>query len=222
MPTDDIPHKLVPLLFELISSGELSELAVGGAWHRVDHLLTPRPALGPVALEADICGLAVAGLRAVGPAADWVVSLVSSLVVCEMSCVCRDDRSALLWLQSISRGDAGKGYALLAVVNWTKAFTGQPQRLDLEAIVASGLFDECASAVAAVAAAGVEGLQDTHHATLFPSLCVLRNCRGQPGCETKIRRLAPALAFCLEHDLDQIEQLGITTASFAAQICTRS
>ena len=86
MPTDDIPHKLVRLLLELIASGELSGLAVGGAWHRVDHLLQSRPALGPVALEADICGLAVAGLRTVGPAADWVVSLVSSLVVCEMSC----------------------------------------------------------------------------------------------------------------------------------------
>ena len=108
MPTDGIPHKLARLLLELIASGELPELAVGGAWAFVHSLLAPRPALGPVALEADICGLAVAGLRTVGPAADWVVSLVSSLVVCEMSCVCRDDRSALLWLQSISRGDAGK------------------------------------------------------------------------------------------------------------------
>jgi hypothetical protein len=221
MPTDDIPHKLVRLLLELIASGELPELAVGGAWYKLFQLLTPRPALGPVALEADICGLAVAGLRAVGPAADWVVSLVSSLVVCEMSCVCRDDRSALLWLQSISRGDAGKAYALNAVNEWTKAFTGQPQRPDLEAIVASGLFDECASAVAAVAAAGVEGLHDTDHDALFCSLALLRNCRGQPGCEAKIRRLAPALAFCLEHDLDQMEQLGLTTASYAAQICTR-
>ena len=94
MPTDDIPHKLVRLLLELIASGELPELAVGGAWLKLNALLTPRPALGPVALEADMCGLAVASLRTVGPAADWVVSLVSSLVVCEMSCVCRDDRSA--------------------------------------------------------------------------------------------------------------------------------
>ena len=86
MPTDNIPHKLVRLLLELIASGELPELAVGGAWQHVSHLVTPRPALGPVPLEADMCGLAVAGLRAVGPAADWVVSLVSSLVVCEMSC----------------------------------------------------------------------------------------------------------------------------------------
>ena len=81
MPTDDIPHKLVRLLLELIASGELPELAVGGAWQKLGHLLTPRPALGPVALEADMCGLAIATLRAVGSAADWVVSIVSSLAL---------------------------------------------------------------------------------------------------------------------------------------------
>ena len=96
MPTDDIPHKLVRLLLELIASGELPELAVGGAWVKLDHLLQARPALKEVALEADICGLAVAGLRALGSASDYVVSLVSSLAACacEMSCVSRDDRSA--------------------------------------------------------------------------------------------------------------------------------
>ena len=124
-------------------------------------------------------------------------------------------------MQSISRGDAGKAYAIKAVTDWTKGFGGQPQRPDLEAVVASGLFDECASAVAAVAAAGEEGLHDTNRTALLWSLGALRICRSQPGCEAKIRRLAPALDFCLEHDLDVIEQLGITTGSFAAQICTR-
>jgi|EP01046_Picozoa_sp_COSAG06_P049175 hypothetical protein len=224
MPTDGIPHKLARLLLELIASGELPELAVGGAWAQLNNCLSPRPALGPVALEADICGLAVAGLRTVGSAADWVVSLVSSLVAYEnwMSCVCRDNRSVLLWLQSISRGDAGKAFGLVTVMNWIKLFTGQPQRSDLEAIVTSGLFDECAGAVAAVAATGVEGLHDTDHCALVCSLSLLRTCRGQPGCEAKLRQLAPALAFCLEHDLDLMEQLGVTTASYAAQICARS
>lgn len=105
------------------------------------------------------------------------------------------------------------------MTGWSKAFVGQAQRPDLEAIVASGLFDECISAVAAVAAAGVEGLHDTDQNALCTSLVLLRNCRGQPGCEAKIRRLAPALAFCLEHDLDFMEQLGMTTGSYAAQIC---
>jgi hypothetical protein len=81
MPTDEIPRKLLRLLLELIASGELLELAVGGAWNYVHFLLAPRPALGPVALEADICGLAVAGLRTVGSAANWVVSIVSSLAL---------------------------------------------------------------------------------------------------------------------------------------------
>ena len=78
---DDIPRKVVQLLLELIACGELPELAVGGVWERLLLLLQQRPALGPVALEADICGLAVAGLRAVGSAADWVVSIVSSLAL---------------------------------------------------------------------------------------------------------------------------------------------
>ena len=133
----------------------------------------------------------------------------------------RADRSTSLWLQSISRGDAGKTHALMAITGWTKAFSGQPRRPDLEALVVSGLFDECISAVAAVAAAGVEGLHDTDHNALCCSLLLLRNCRGQPGCEVKIRQLAPALAFCLEHDLDFAEDLGMTTGSTAAQICTR-
>ncbi len=81
MPADDIPRKLLRLLLELIASGELPELAVGGAWARVETLLAPRPALGPVALEADMCRLVVAGLRTVGSAADWVVSIESTLAL---------------------------------------------------------------------------------------------------------------------------------------------
>ena len=129
---------------------------------------------------------------------------------------------SVLWSQSISRGGMSKAYAVVAVNTMTKGFSGQPQRPDLEAIIASGLFDECVSAVAAVAAAGVERLHDTNGPVLAMSLGLLRACRSQPGCEAKIRQLAPALVFCLEHDLDFVEQLGITSAGTAAQLCTRS
>jgi hypothetical protein len=95
MPTEDIPRKLVLLLLELIASGELPELAVGGAWQHVSHLVTPRPALGPVALEADICGVAAAGLRTVGPAADWVVSTLSSLALVLARCVASAEMTGL-------------------------------------------------------------------------------------------------------------------------------
>ena len=87
MPTDDIPRKLLRLLLELIASGELPELAVGGAWFRLEQLISFRPGLAPVALEADICGLAIASLRAVGSAADWVVSVVSLFVPALLRCV---------------------------------------------------------------------------------------------------------------------------------------
>ena len=126
----------------------------------------------------------------------------------------------MLCVQSISRGQACRGgHVVNTLTNWCKLFLGQPQRPDLEALVASGLFEECVSAVVAFAAAGAEGLHDTNHMSLSMSLGIPRNCHQQPGCEARIRSLAPALGFCLENDLDYMEQLGITTASYAAQIC---
>ena len=81
MPSDDIPLKMLVLLLELLKSGELPELAVGGAWFCVSTLmLRGSAALGPVALEADICGLAVAHLHAIGSTADWLVSPAAPLV----------------------------------------------------------------------------------------------------------------------------------------------
>ena len=124
------------------------------------------------------------------------------------------------WTQSISRGKAGRaGYVLASIVNWFKLFNGQSHRPDLEATVASGLFEECANGVASFAAAGVDGLGDVNHTALGSALAVLKSCRQQPGAEARIRSLAPALKWCLEHDLDYLEQLGMTTGSYAAQIC---
>ena len=69
---------MLVLLLELLQSGELPELAVGGAWAVVYDLMGRGSApLGPVALEADICGLATAHLRAIGPAADSMVRTCS-------------------------------------------------------------------------------------------------------------------------------------------------
>ena len=124
------------------------------------------------------------------------------------------------WTQSVSRGKAGRGsYVLQGIINWSRLFYGQSHRPDLEATVASGLFEDCANGVASVAAAGVDGLGDVNHPALQHALTVLRTCRQQPGAEARIRSLAPALEWCLEHDLDWMEQLGYRTGSCAAQIC---
>ncbi len=122
--------------------------------------------------------------------------------------------------QSISRGSAGRaGIILCAVGNLPKLFGGRPQRPDLEAILASGCFEECISGIAAFAAAGVDGLDDVNHVALTMALVIVRFCRQLPGAEARIRSLAPALKWCLEHDTDCIEQMGMTSSAYAAQIC---
>jgi hypothetical protein len=152
-----------------------------------------RPSVGPVALEHGVVELVVEQLKAIGSPADWV---------------------------SISRGKAGRAYKLLNTIGETcKHFSGEVFRPDLAACVTSGLFDLCIAATTAVAAAGVDGLQDTHHSVVYYALSLVRICRAQPGCEGKIRGTADALAFCLMNDLDCMVDLGITTGGTAAQIC---
>ena len=193
MPKDDVPIRMMTLLLELLKSNELPELAIGGAWYAVKFCLTGRPSLGPVALECGLFELAVAHLHAIGSPADWL---------------------------SISRGKAGRAYAVLSSIGDTnKCFAGQASRPDLAACVASGLFDLCIAVVSAFAAAGVEGLRDTHHTALYFVLAVVRDSRTQPGCESKIRSVAESLGFCLMNDLEAIQELGITSASTAASIC---
>jgi hypothetical protein len=192
-PEDDVPTKMVTLLLELLKANELPELAVGGAWTCVAYCLTGRPSIGPVALKHGVVELAVEHLKAIGSPADWV---------------------------SISRGKAGKAYRVVqCIIEMCKHFSGEVSRPDLAACIASGLFDLCLEAITAVAAAGIAGLQDTHHCALYFALSLLRTCRAQPGCEDKIRSAADALAFCLMNDLDAVVQLGTTTATTAAQIC---
>ena len=71
---------MLVLLLELLQSGDLPELAVGGAWATIVGLFERGSApLVHVALEADICGLAMAHLRGIGRAADWMVRSCSLL-----------------------------------------------------------------------------------------------------------------------------------------------
>eukprot|EP01046_Picozoa_sp_COSAG06_P006348 COSAG06_NODE_297_length_18026_cov_50.901545_9_plen_234_part_00 len=188
-----MPTKMATLLIELLKANELPELAIGGAWTGVLHCLTGRPSIGPVALKHGVVELVVEHLKAIGSPADWV---------------------------SISRGKAGRGYfAIRCVTEMCKHFSGEVSRPDLAASITSGLFDLCLEAITAVAAAGVDGLQDTHHYALYIALTAARICRAQPGCEDKIRSASDALAFCLMNDLDCFIDLDITTSATAAQIC---
>ena len=108
---------------------------------------------------------------------------------------------------------------LQATYDVTRLYAGQQARPDLDACVSSGLFDLCVQMAAAFASAGVDGLQDTDHGALQNALLFLSKCSSYPGCEPKIRGVAPALAFCLEHSLESNEEFGYTTGATAARVC---
>ena len=192
-PSDDVPRQMLTLLIELLRSGELTELAIGGAWRGIENCLTGCPGLGPAAMELGVIDLVAEQCRAIGSPADMV---------------------------SISRGKAGRGnQVLVGAYNLTRAFAGRAERPDLAAIVASGLFDICVEATEAFAAAGAEGLRDANHSAVLYALGFLAKCGRQPGCEAKVRGAAGAVAFCLENSLDVIEELGYTTGAMAAKLC---
>ena len=109
--------------------------------------------------------------------------------------------------------------AVICITEMCKHLSSDISRPDLAACVTSGLFDLCLEAITAVAAAGVAGLQDTHHYALYMALCLVRTCRAQPGCEAKVRNVAGSLGFCLMNDLEVLQDVAMSTSGNAAQIC---
>ena len=194
MLSDGVPQQLLTRLVELLRSHELPELAVGGAWLRIGACLFGRPDLGPAVMELGLFELAVEHLRAVGSPADAVsISLATT---------------------------PGLAHTVLSTINETlRCFAGQKARPDLESCASSGVFDICVEMVKAFASAGVESLQDTDHGAVMYALAFLAKCRDQRDCEPKIRGVATSLAFCLEHSLDYMEELGGTTGAMAARAC---
>ena len=66
---------MLQLLLELLQSDDLPQLAVGGAWDcTMQIMFRGSMVLGQVAMEANICDIAMSHLRNVGCAADLVVS----------------------------------------------------------------------------------------------------------------------------------------------------
>lgn len=193
--SDELPQQLMTLLLELLRSRGLPEMAIAGAWVEIAHCLQGRPRLGPVAMELSLFGLAAEHLRAIGSPADMV---------------------------SISRGKGGRAYSVIVTIKEVfRHFAGQDARADLEACVSYGLFDICVAILSAFASTGVAGLQDTNHFVVMMSLSLIGVCSSQPGCEVKIRGLATVLAFCMQHSLECIEEMGNSTGTEAAKVCCK-
>jgi hypothetical protein len=193
MPSDDVPREMLTLLVELLRSGELPELAIGGAGYAAFSCIVGRPGLGLLAMELGLVELTRGHVRAIGSPADAI---------------------------SISRNKAGRlSSMIIGPHELTKAFAGQARRPEFEAMLSSGMCDYLVDMVMAFAAAGVEGLQDTDHTAVVTSLVTLSKCGQHPGCEAKVRGVAGALGFCLETSLDFFCELGKTTDSAAAVLC---
>lgn len=193
MPSSEVPRQLLILLVELLRSQHLPDLVINGAWARIPNCILGRPELAHFGIDLGLCELAVEQLRTLGSPTDAV---------------------------SISRGQAGRAYTVLnSLYQVCRAYAGQEARPDLEAFVSSGCFDFCVAIVEAFASAGIDGLLDTHHGVLNASLCNVAICNTQPGCEGKIRSVATALTFCLEHSLDWAKDMGMATSGTAARIC---
>ena len=105
---------------------------------------------------------------------------------------------------------------VLAYIN--AAFEAKAHRPDLDAVVGSGIFEECAAAIEAVSAGGTEQLHDVGNYNLVAAMRLVLNCRSHPGCEARIRSLATALEFCLQHDVAPLPEIGASSAQLAAQI----
>ena len=197
MTDDETVARLILLMVELLKTSGTSGLVAAGVplGIREACLVRTGSQIAQIVLQVDIFGLYTAELRNAGKPADWVT------------------------ISKGKRGSVRGSAAVNGAMGIFKNFVGQSERPDLEGCVASGMFEACVEAVKAVAASGVNGLRDTDHTALASALGVMRNCCKQPGCEERIRSVAHQLAFCLEHDLDWVSDLGYSTSAFCAQVC---
>lgn len=106
------------------------------------------------------------------------------------------------------------------ISNICRSAQSQSERINLNVLVESGLFEECASGLERAMGIGSELLCETATMAIYFALSIVRYVStGQRGCEARLRSLASTLAFWLEHDLDCVQELGMTTGSNAAAIC---
>lgn len=198
-PADEKPIKMLTLTVELLRSGELPDIAIGGAYILANMCLQGRPAVAAVALELGIMELASAQLSRVGEPGEWLTTARSS--------------------------SAGRGHlhgATCAISHLMGGFAGSATRPDLDALVSSGLFDQMLSVLRAFERAGVQALQNTDIGGLYTALSILRKSMSHPACNAQIRGAGSTLAFAMEHSLDFCEEIGYTTGSQAAALCKNS
>ena len=197
-PDDDKPTKVLTLLVELLRSGALPDLAIGGALFAARECMVSRPAVGCAAFELGLIELVAAQLPRSGAPSDWL-----STAYCP--------------------GKTARGHlfgALNAVNHACNGFSGSEARPDLDALVSSGLLDQMVSALRAFEEANVQGLQTADRFALLHVLSMIKKVsKRSASSDALIRSAGSAIAFAMEHSLDACEELGWTTGGYAASLC---
>eukprot|EP01052_Picozoa_sp_SAG31_P046191 SAG31_NODE_8732_length_1398_cov_0.995381_1_plen_381_part_01 len=142
-----------------------------------------------------IYDLAMASLRAVGTAAEWI---------------------------SLSSGAGARSCACFGLFHMLpKAFYGEKAtRVDVDSLVASGCADACIEMMKIFEIRGVDKVEDTNAFALGGAIgSLIRSGLRWRGCEEKMRTMATTLEFCLQHSLDMGREFGNLTDGFAAQLC---
>eukprot|EP01043_Picozoa_sp_COSAG02_P000335 COSAG02_NODE_6_length_64796_cov_76.792865_18_plen_369_part_00 len=195
-PDDDKPIRMLTLLVGLLRSGEVPDLAIGGALYVANQCIQGRPAVVRVGLELGVIELVSAQLLRCGAPSEW------------LSTAYRPGKTI--------RGIAVGG---LTAVGFSVRNSGSEARPDLDALESSGLLDQLVSALHAFEQGGVHGLQTTDIAAMLQLLSILRKSTSRPTANSLIRSAGSAIAFAMEHSLDFCEEVGYTTGSVAAGLC---
>ena len=196
-PDDDKPIRMLTLLVDLLRSGELPDLAIGGAGYAMNSCAQGRPDVARAAVELGVIELVSAELLRRGAPLEW------------LSTAYRPGKT----IRGISTG------CLTAVSQVISGFSGSEARPDLEALETSGLLDQLLSALNAFVQGGVHGLRTTDVGAVVYGLTILRKSVSRPAVSSLVRSAASAIAFAMEHSLDLCEELGYTTGGYAAALC---
>ena len=154
-PDDDKPIRMLTLLVDLLRSGELPDLAIGGVAYAMNYCAQGRPDVARAAVELGVIELVSAELLRRGAPLEW------------LSTAYRPGKT----IRGISTG------CLTAVSQVISGFSGSEARPDLEALETSGLLDQLLSALNAFEQGGVHGLRTTDVGAVIQVLTILRRWR---------------------------------------------
>eukprot|EP01043_Picozoa_sp_COSAG02_P051663 COSAG02_NODE_5468_length_4297_cov_3.717008_2_plen_388_part_00 len=196
-PDDDKPTTMLTLLVELLRSGELPDLAIGGALLAVQFCISGRPTVARASVELGVFELVAAQLLRSGAPSDL------------LSTAYRPGKTG--------RGHLYGGFG--AVSNTINGFGDSEARPDLDALVSSGLLDQLVSTLRAFEQSGVESLETTDKSGMVHVLGILRKAIIHPNVQALMRTTGSVIAFAMEHSLAWCEELGWTSGAYAAALC---